>query len=234
VNAGQLVIAHHGCDITLRDDLVSGRVSHLEHSKNKYDWLGSGAYFFENDFDRALLFAENSHKNPIKRYTAKPIATPAVVGAVLCVSRWLDMTTQDGIHEYLNALKPMLKGFEEKGKEPPTNHAASNDDTEVLLRELDRSVFDFIHQARDGKPELPDFQAVRGAFQQGNKLSENSGFQENSHIQIALRDNTCVLGWFLPRGLKMLSADQLDDARARLAKLKTEGKPRVRAPNPSK
>jgi hypothetical protein len=43
VNAGQLVIAHHGCDITLRDDLVSGRVSHLEHSKNKYDWLGSGA-----------------------------------------------------------------------------------------------------------------------------------------------------------------------------------------------
>jgi hypothetical protein len=99
---------------------------------------------------------------------------------------------------------------------------------------LDRSVFDFIHQARDGKPELPDFQAVRGAFQQGNKLSENSGFQENSHIQIALRDNTCVLGWFLPSGLKMLSADQLDDARARLAKLKTEGKPRVRAPNPSK
>jgi hypothetical protein len=234
VNAGQLVIAHHGCDITLRDDLVSGRLSHLEHSKNRYDWLGSGAYFFENDFDRALLFAENSHLNPAKRYTARPIATPAVVGAVLCVSRWLDMTTQEGINEYVSAVEPMLKVYEEKGTEVPTNHAASEDDFEVILREQDRSVFDFIHQARDGNPKLTSFQAVRGAFLQGKKLTVNSGFQENSHIQIALRDNTCVLGWFLPSGLELLSAAQLAEARARLAKLIAAGKPRVRAPSTSR
>jgi hypothetical protein len=230
VSSGQLVIAYHGCDITLRDDLVSGRVTHLNHSKNKYDWLGSGAYFFENDLDRALLFAEHSHNYPAKRYTAQPIATPAVVGAVLSISRWLDMTTQDGIREYINALKPMLNGFEEKGTVVPTNHAASEDDKDVILRELDRSVFDFIHQARENKSELPEFQAVRGAFQQGKELSENSGFQESTHIQISLRDNRCVLGWFLPPTLQLLAAEKLEDARARLTQLTTAGKPRVRAP----
>lgn len=229
MNCGQLVVVHHGCDITLRDDLVSGRVAHLTHSKNKYDWLGSGAYFFENDFERALLFAQNSHESPDKRYTAVPIATPAVVGAVLRVSHWLDMTTQSGIGDYLDALEPMLRGFEQAGTAAPTNHAASDDDKDVIVRELDRSVFDFIHQARLSKPQLPDFQAVRGVFKQGKPLSGHSGFQENTHIQIALRENSCVQGWFLPPGLQLLTDHQLKEAKSRLLQLKSAGKPRVRA-----
>nr|WP_315183532.1 hypothetical protein [uncultured Albidiferax sp.] len=234
MNSGQLVVAYHGCDVTLRDALVSGRTAHLLHSNNKYDWLGSGAYFFENDFERALLFAQNAHAHPAKRYTAIPIATPAVVGAILCISRCLDMTTQDGIREYTHALKPLLQGFAEKNTPPPTNHAASLDDTEVILRELDRSVFEFIHQARESRPELPNFQAVRGAFQQGKALSDASGFKENTHIQIALRDDSCVLGWFLPPGLQLLTAEQLQEAHKRLAQQKSAGKPRVRANSPAR
>lgn len=232
MNSGQLLVVHHGCDITLRDDLVSGRVTNLVHSSNKYDWLGSGAYFFENDFERALLFATNSHNNPSKRYTAKPIATPAVVCAVLCVSRWLDMTTQAGIHEYMSALGPMLEGLQESDAPIPTNHAASTDDSEILRRELDRAVFDFIHQVRKTRADrnqlpLPDFQAVRGAFQQGQKLSDGSGFHKNTHIQIALRDNSCVLGWFLPPGVELLSPAQYDEAKVRLGVQTRQGKPRV-------
>ncbi|MDB5769662.1 MAG: hypothetical protein JWM42_36 [Burkholderia sp.] len=49
MRAGHFILAYHGCDVTLRDDLVSGRISHLDHSDNKYDWLGPGAYFFENE-----------------------------------------------------------------------------------------------------------------------------------------------------------------------------------------
>lgn len=75
---GRLLVAYHGCDITTRDDLVSGKLAHLDHSKNPYDWLGPGAYFFEGDAERALMFANASHNNPTKMYTARPIGTPAV------------------------------------------------------------------------------------------------------------------------------------------------------------
>ena len=122
------------------------------------------------------------------------------------------MTTQSGIGEYLDALEPMLKGFEQAGTAAPTNHAASEDDKDVIARELDRSVFDFIHQARLSNPQLPDFQAVRGVFKQDKPLSGHSGFQENTHIQIALRENSCVQGWFLPPGLQLLTDQQLKEA----------------------
>jgi hypothetical protein len=49
MNSPSMVIAYHGCDITVRDDLVTGRIPRLDHSANKYDWLGRGAYFFEGD-----------------------------------------------------------------------------------------------------------------------------------------------------------------------------------------
>ena len=98
-----LVVAYHGCDITVRDDLVTGKLSHLTHSKNRYDWLGPGAYFFENDLERAYLFAKASAGAPEQLYTAKPIATPAVIGAVLNISNWLDMTHQEGIQLFKEA-----------------------------------------------------------------------------------------------------------------------------------
>ncbi len=64
------LVAYHGCDVTTRDDLLAGRQNHLSHSNNQYDWLGPGAYFFEGDVERALLFAQAAHDNPAKRYTA--------------------------------------------------------------------------------------------------------------------------------------------------------------------
>ena len=36
---GRLLVAYHGCDITTRDDLVTGKLADLDHSKNPYDWL---------------------------------------------------------------------------------------------------------------------------------------------------------------------------------------------------
>ena len=55
--AGNLLIAYHGCDATTRDDLVTGAIPCLAQSRNRYDWLGPGAYFFEGDDRRALKFA---------------------------------------------------------------------------------------------------------------------------------------------------------------------------------
>lgn len=230
MKTGHLVIAYHGCDITTRDDLVRGTLGHLQHSNNKYDWLGPGSYFFEDDYARALMFAQASHDNPKKRYTAKPIATPAVVGAVLQVQHWLDMTIQAGIEEFCLGYSALKKSAEE-GSLPklPGNTAASPEDTDILLRQLDNAIFTFIHQARDER-NMQAFQAVRAAFYQGEEIAPASGFRARTHVQIALRDNSCVQGWFLPPGAALLTQEEYADAKEQLEATKSRNeKPRQRA-----
>ena len=53
---GQILIGYHGCDITTRDGFVSG-TKNPKISRNSYDWLYDGLYFFEGDCDRALKLA---------------------------------------------------------------------------------------------------------------------------------------------------------------------------------
>jgi hypothetical protein len=231
VIAGQLLLAYHGCDITTRDDLVCGRLAHLDHSHNPYDWLGSGAYFFEGDIERAYMFAYASHNNPAKMYTARPIGTPAVVGAVLRIQHCLDMTTQAGINEFCMAYPALLAGLAETGSPIPENCAAGEDDADIILRKLDNAVFTLIHDVRANNiPSLQPFQAVRGAFHQGGEVAPKSGFHKETHVQIALRDNSCVEGWFLPRGQKMLSGQEYLDAQVKRSAMGRNRKPRRRPP----
>jgi hypothetical protein len=230
VNSSIALIAYHGCDVTTRDDLVSGRIKHLNHSNNQYDWLGPGAYFFEGDVERALLFAQASHDNPVRRYTAKPIATPAVVGSLLQIQNWLDMTTQAGIKEFGMAYHAMVAGLNVTGSAIPTNRPASDSDTDVIYRALDNAVFTWLHKARASQlPALPAFQAVRAAFHQGDKIAPTSGFHASTHVQISVRENNCVVGWFLPTGAELLTNQLYLDAKARLsAAVAAYKKPRVR------
>lgn len=129
-----LVLAYHGCDACTRDDLVSRRLSGLDLSRNQYDWLGDGIYFFENDHKRALSLAQHSHDHPERLYTKRPIGTPAVVGAVLRLEKVLDMTTQEGIEEFLIG----LDAFQSlPGAHRITNAEPSEDDMMFLRRDRD-------------------------------------------------------------------------------------------------
>ncbi len=56
-----LIIAFHGCDESVRDSVLVGKVD-LKASENEYDWLGSGIYFWENNYDRAFQYAEDLKK----------------------------------------------------------------------------------------------------------------------------------------------------------------------------
>jgi len=39
MNSSAALVVYHGCDVTTRDDLISGRLKHLNQSNNQYDWL---------------------------------------------------------------------------------------------------------------------------------------------------------------------------------------------------
>ncbi len=82
------IIAFHGCDLSIRTKLVN-YPNEVEISDKPCDWLGSGFYFWENNYDRALQWAKDKKaKGGIKN--------EAVVGAVfsffLMVGEFVDFS----------------------------------------------------------------------------------------------------------------------------------------------
>lgn len=191
-SSGTIVIGYHGCDRATEEALVSGALKHLDPSDNPYDWLGPGVYFFQDDWRRALMFAEASAMNPKRRFSARPIKTPAVVGAVMRLSSVLDVSTQDGIDAFRNAYQSLVKSDVPLKR----NRKSEPEDVDVILRSLDRQIFKYLHQMYEDDETLAPVDAVRGAFPQGEAVAPTSAIFGNSHVQLALRNPECVLGYF--------------------------------------
>lgn len=241
---GQIVLAYHGCDVTVRDGLVRGELT-PRISSNAYDWLGDGLYFFEGDHNRALKLAMFAHENPQHLLTRIPIATPAVVGAILDVDRWLDLTTQEGIANFTHAAQTVVNGSFDAGTPVPKNKPAFDGDKDLLHRAFDKAACDMVHTFRKMLHEraldvkdtaaiiaTAPYQAARGAFEQGEQVSEGSSICTDTHLQIAVRDLNCIKGWFLIPGQKLLSDDELQAAKQRQLDAiaqRRDSKPRRRA-----
>jgi len=57
------VLGYHGCDEATGEAILSGKLE-IRPSINDYDWLGAGAYFWENSYSRALAWAQFLKANP--------------------------------------------------------------------------------------------------------------------------------------------------------------------------
>lgn len=223
---GELLLAYHGCDVTTRDDLISRRINMLDPSRNTYDWLGPGIYFFENDLRRAMNFATESAAHPARMYTRRPIATPAAVGAVICVNSCLDMSNQTGLNEF----SLVLSALQQTG-----STLASNDVSNPLLRRLNNQVFATMHalRAADGNDA---YDMIRSAFVQGAPLGDaHSGFNQDNHVQLAVLNAETIVGWFMPPGSRLMDPDEYRAAQQRLGAIGTGAarKPRIRLPSSS-
>lgn len=63
----QMVLGFHGCDEEVGLKILNSGTEHLTPSKNTYDWLGEGVYFWLNDPQRAYEWAvEASVRSPKK------------------------------------------------------------------------------------------------------------------------------------------------------------------------
>lgn len=231
---GQIVLAYHGCDVITRDGLVRGEIK-PRISSNQYDWLGDGLYFFEGDSGRALKLAHNSHANPTQLLTRKPIATPAVVGAILEVERWFDLTTQAGIASFTHAAQAVVDGSREDATSLPVNKPAFEGDQDLLHRAFDKAACDMVHAFRkvvhaqalanqDTAAIIASapYQAARGAFEQGGIITAGSSICSDTHIQIAVQDLSCIKGWFLVPGDTLLSNEEMNIARVHLTQAEAQ------------
>ena len=187
-----LIIGFHGCDKAIRDKVVSGKIS-LNHSTNRYDWLGNGIYFWENNQQRAQAFATELKE---QRSNSK-VKIPAVLGAVIDLGFCLDLLDSEYIDLVTSSYNNLHQSFTTLGIPVPRNLGlkGSND---LLLRNLDCAVIENLPLQRRNSNMQP-FDSVRGVFIEGGPLYENAGFFNKNHIQICIRNPNCIKGFFIPR-----------------------------------
>lgn len=87
--AASFVLGYHGCDVDVAARLVN-RTDVLKPSNKKYDWLGSGIYFWGSDPHRAREWANEARARG-------RIKNPAVIGAVIDLGNCLDLLNRENI-----------------------------------------------------------------------------------------------------------------------------------------
>ncbi len=176
------MLGYHGCEGDVAERLLAGEPFRV--SRNDYDWLGVGIYFWEANPCRGLEFA-----GELKRRGRGNIDTPAVVGAIINLGLCLDLTTTSGIREVeasFAALRDVADTFD---VELPRNSE------NLLLRRLDCAVINILHDIR-ARQGLAAVDTVRGVFLKGGPIYPTSGLHVKTHIQIAVRNTECIKGVF--------------------------------------
>jgi hypothetical protein len=197
-----LTIGFHGCDESVRNSLVNNPNS-VKKSQESYDWLGNGFYVWENNYKRAIQWA----KDKKKRGT---LNKPSVVGVIYLLEHCLDFTDSEFI-ELLPIYYQLLKSdLKLSGKSLPANKDLPTDRYhDLIIRELDCAVIEYLHQKMDEKIEeetstagfsdLIPFDTVRGIFTEGGPAFDGAGIQTKNHIQVCIRNLDCIKGFFIPR-----------------------------------
>jgi hypothetical protein len=188
------VLGFHGCDAATAIAVLSGRVEHLRPSENSFDWLGSGIYFWEASLTRARQYVRTSMIRPSPKQGA--IREPAVIGAVIELGHCLDMLDTkyfDIVRDAFELLKQTTTRF---GRPLPVNRPLGKS-IDTILRDLDCSVINLVHQHRN-ENHLQPFDSVRAAFVEGRPLYEGASFYDLNHIQICVRNPKCIKGYFRP------------------------------------
>ena len=182
----QFIFGYHGCDRELAEAVLTGN-STLIPSKNGYDWLGDGVYFWENAPKRALEWAKACASNP--KLTKGRIKEPFVLGAIVDLGLCLNLTDMSHI-EVLQAAYDFVKAvFESEGKSLPKN-------TEHC-RMLDYLVINAVADASIRR-QYGNFDTIRGAFIEGKPIYSGAKIFDRTHIQVCVRNMNCIRGFFLP------------------------------------
>ena len=183
------IIGFHGCDESVGEAILRGKATHLNPSLNDYDWLGSGVYFWEGNPKRALQFAQERAAGGLN--SRGEISKPFVLGAILNLKRCFDLADGSAIAQLQEAHSELALSSQINKVPLPSNGK------NLRLRRLDCAVANSLHQIRDAGG-LPAYDTVRGLFWEGAPIYEGAGVSEFNHIQICVRDVSCILGYFRP------------------------------------
>lgn len=186
-------LAYRGCDAAeCQSVLMGGHEARI--STNKFDWLGTGAYFWENSPARAAAWARF-----LQGKRNSPVHQPSVLGAIIDPGNCLDLANE----ACLQLLKADYTEFEQScsqaGVAMPKNEQASSSDPDLVKRHLDCAVINYLHAMRN-REGLPEFDTVRCPFMEGGELFRGAKIAAQTHVQWAVRNpRKSIIGYFRPR-----------------------------------
>lgn len=176
------IIGYHGCDRSVAEKVFRNK-TYLRESNNAYDWLGPGIYFWVDSPERGFEWASNNPK----------IKNPAVVGAFIHPGLCLNLTDY-GVMDEIRAAHGLLRTLSvSAGTDLPKN--IMKDNGVFLQRHLDCAVIKTVHELRQQSGD-PSYDTVYGVFEEGEELFAGSGFREKTHVQLAVRNPDCIIGYF--------------------------------------
>jgi hypothetical protein len=164
-----MATGYHGTSVEAAQRILSGR---FEPSRNEYDWLGDGAYFFEDGPLRALDWAR-------ERFGADA----AVIGAEIDLSRCIDLLDTRWnavVREAYDGLLAVLAG---EGLPAPRQGTGAH--------RLDRAVIN--HAAGLLEQIGMPVRSVRASFREGDPLYPGSALYDRAHVQICVRDPSAII-----------------------------------------
>ncbi len=196
-NRPGLVLGFHGCDKSFRDKIVSTNKFNYSKSGKDYEWLGNGFYFWENSYERALEWAEERKLNSPKG-SKNVIENPSVLGAVIDLGYCLDLIEAKHLATLKEFYDLLIQSSKISGNVMPTNSKALKTQSDLVIRKLDYAVIESIHTFNKDEKNRA-FDSVRATFFEGEDLYPLAGFKEKNHIQLCIRNSSCIKGFFLPR-----------------------------------
>lgn len=187
------ILGYHGCPKEVKEGVLTGSLR-LSKSNNPYDWLGSGIYFWEHGPTRALDWA----KSALKR-KGRDESDAAVLGAIIQLGNCFDLLDVRFTRLLPRAYRLLKQALDGEDSELPKNEAP-NSDGDVIRRHLDCAVINFaIHVAEEeSEAHRVLYHTVRGAFEEGGPAFPGACVREKTHIQVAVRDRSCIVGYFNP------------------------------------
>ena len=181
------VVGFHSCDKEVGLKVLNGEMD-LNPSGNPWDWLGSGIYFWEQNPDRALEYANESaagmQKNKIR------ITTPFVIGTVIELGKCLNLVEPHSLGVVKEAYDELTLAYTETNRNLPVNKGAR--------RDLDCTVIKYVHEYIKANGIQP-YDTVRCAFQEGGEIYKGSNFTDRLHIELCVINKDMIKGYFLPR-----------------------------------
>ncbi len=143
-------------------------------SRNEYDWLGDGVYFFQDAPNRAREWAT-------RRHGSDGVVIRSVILIDDCMDL-LDIQWNDLLDEAYTSLVAVSVRF---GAALPRQTPGAH--------RLDRAVVNYaVRFAADRRSMV--VRAVRGVFGEGAPVFPGSAILNRAHVQIAVRD-TSLIEW---------------------------------------
>lgn len=157
----RLVVGYHGTSAKQAEVIV--REGAFLPSKNDYDWLGHGIYFWEEAPCRAWRWANQKYGRDA-----------AVVEATVRLGHCLDLTDIRYTEAIRRAFDGLREAYAAKKMSIPANRGKA--------RLLDCLVINYV-----AVHVFPDCETVRAPFLEGPPIFDGSAIFSESHIQVVVR-----------------------------------------------